>query len=98
MKLCQECVTERELCPQCVHNPLNTYRKDLFQSYHPTCPRGYSDCVSDPAFIKKYYPKWYEELYGDKEPSEAIWDEGGCMARVERDPEEKYYCYDDEDK
>lgn len=98
MKLCDECITERTLCPECIHNPLNHYKKNHFHDYVPVCPRGYPDCVSDPAYIKKNYPVWYEQLYGNKTPLEALWVENGCMESVERDPEEKFYCYDDEDK
>ena len=49
-------------------------------------------------YIKKNYPIWYEQLYGDKTPEEALYVENGCLARAERDPEELHYCYDDEDK
>lgn len=64
--------------------------------YIPSCPCGFTDCVSDPAYIQKYNPKHWEELgmptscddlhYG-KSPYEA--DERGY-----------FYCqwYDDEDK
>ena len=38
------------------------------------------------------------ELYGDKTPEEAIHEENGCMDRFINDPDEEYYCYDDEDK
>jgi hypothetical protein len=33
--------------------------------------------------------------YGDATPEEAIKE---CIKRVQEDPDEKYYCYDDEDK
>lgn len=66
--------------------------------YTPVCPRGYIDCVYDPAYIKHHYPKWYKSLYGDLSPEEAIHDSGGCVERMEDDPDEKYGCYDNEDK
>ena len=66
--------------------------------YNPVCPRGYMDCVYDPAYIKHCYPDWYKSLYGDLSPEEAIHDPGGCVERMENDPDEKYGCYDDEDK
>jgi hypothetical protein len=56
------------------------------------------DCVYDPAYIKHYHPEWYKETYGDKEPSEAIYEPGGCFDRYQKDPEMMHYCYDDEDK
>lgn len=66
--------------------------------YTPVCPRGYTDCVCDPAYIKFRHPEWYNKLYGDKTPEEAAHERGGCFDRLKEDPEEKYYCYDDEDK
>jgi hypothetical protein len=63
--------------------------------YKPLCPRGYTDCILDPAKIKAVNPVWYKELYGDATPEEAIKE---CIKRVQEDPDEKYYCYDDEDK
>lgn len=69
-----------------------------FQLYKPLCPRGYVDCVYDPAYIKFSSPEWYTELYGDMTPEEALYRSGGCFERFVNDPEERYYCYDDEDK
>lgn len=63
--------------------------------YEPTCPRGYTDCVNDPAYIKSADDKWYKKLYGDKAPEEAAEE---CRQKFMKDPDEKYYCYDDEDK
>ena len=63
--------------------------------YIPTCPRGYYDCTSDPAYIKATNPDWYKELYGDVPVKEAV---KSCIKRVEEDPYEEQYCYDDEDK
>lgn len=69
--------------------------KEEVMAYKPTCPRGYTDCIYDPAYIKFVHPEWYEELYGDMTVEEAA---GDCREKVARDPDEKYYCYDDEDK
>ena len=97
---CEKCVTDRGLCDRCSKNP--KYRdyphKSLFQAYKPTCPRGYTDCIRDPAYVKFYYPEWYKELFGDKTPEEAAHEENGCYDRFKNDPDMKYYCYDDEDK
>ena len=68
------------------------------EPYTPVCPRGYVDCVRDPAYIKYHYPDWYAKLYGDLTPLQAILTEGGCLERTVEDPDEEYYCYDDEDK
>lgn len=68
------------------------------KGYTPVCPRGYDDCVWDPAYIKHRDPEWYETLYGDLTPEEAAHIRGGCFDRFKDDPEEKYYCYDDENK
>ena len=71
---------------------------DKEPEYTPVCPRGYTDCVWDPAYIKFHDPEWYEELYGGITPEEAAHKENGCYDRVKEDPDMKYYCYDDEDK
>lgn len=49
-------------------------------------------------FIKCYHPKWYKEKYGDIIPEQAIQVEDGCIDQMRMDPEEEYYCYDNEDK
>lgn len=68
------------------------------RGYKPVCPRGYTDCVRDPAYIQHTDPEWYAELYGDKTPEEAAREENGCYDRMIADPDMNYYCYDDEDK
>lgn len=71
----------------------------LFEKeYAPVCPRGYDDCIWDPARIKHNNPDWYKRLYGDLTPEEAIRVPNGCMDRFNRDPNEDYYCWDDEEK
>lgn len=30
--------------------------------YTPTCPAGLVDCIYDPAYLRCYYPDWWEEL------------------------------------
>jgi hypothetical protein len=62
----------RNYCDPQVYQPL----------YTPTCPHGYEDCVYDPAYIKKHYPEWYEDL--------------GCPTTCENCPAGERY--DDEDK
>lgn len=64
-------------------------------SYKPVCPRGYIDCASDPAYIQQHYPDWYEKLYGDLTPTEAIYVDGGCYSKAMEDPDRQYYCHDD---
>ena len=56
--------------------------------YIPTCPYGYIDCVSDPAYIRRYNPKWWEELGMPTECSQAKYYEEDCSCQ----------WYDDEDK
>lgn len=95
MSRCDNCVTDRSFCDQCADNP--KYPKySYYQDYIPTCPRGYTDCVFDPAYIKCYHPEWYAKLYGNMTPEEAS--KEACVKRVEEDPDEIYSCYDDEDK
>ena len=65
------------------------------KTYRPTCPYGYEHCVSDPAYIKAYYPDWFEELYGNKTPWQAAREH--CDPCLEKYPK---CCpwFDDEDK
>lgn len=97
MSVCEKCVASKDLCKDCRDNPIfkKVPRTSNFMAYVPTCPREYTDCVSDPAYIKFYHPDWYKRLYGDKTPYEAAEE---CRQAVIDDPDERYYCYDDEDK
>ena len=94
---CERCVQDPEMCVNCSDNPVyaNIPRYSLYMAYKPVCPRGFSDCVTDPAYIKFHYPDWYKELYGDKTPEEAA---EKCRQKMLEDPDEENYCYDDEDK
>ena len=59
------------------------------EPYHPTCPCGCDDCISDPAYIRWNHPKWWEEL---GMPTK-------CDMYEVSDDGEVYCChYDDEDK
>jgi hypothetical protein len=64
--------------------------KDLIKkpNYIPSCPYGYRDCISDPAYIRCYHPEWWEELGMPTECECADEYEEGCHCRY----------YDDEDK
>jgi hypothetical protein len=73
-------------------------KKHESMPYTPVCPRGYDDCVRDPAYIKHHYPDWYKELYHDLPPEKAIYVHNGCYDHMQEDPNEEHYCYDDEDK
>ena len=78
--------------------PNNDTRKIEIEKYKPVCPRGYEDCIWDPARIQYINPEWYKRLYGDMTPEEAVNAPFGCRDKVADDPDEKYYCYDDEEK
>lgn len=88
--LCEKCVTDRSLCDRCRDNP--KYRdypsQTLFAEYIPVCPKGYGDCVYDPAYIKFHYPEWYKREFGVMSLEEAVM--VGCSASE--------CSYDDEDK
>ena len=104
MSKCERCVSDKSWCSECRDNPevqkilASLPTKSCFMAYVPVCPRGYVDCVCDPAYIQFYHPEWYKKMHGDKTPLEALWAENGCMDSFINDPDEKYYCYDDEDK
>ena len=104
---CEKCIfdkNDKSVYLECRENPvvqrilMTLPKRSYFMEYEPVCPRGYCDCVYDPAYIKYYHPEWYKKLYGDMTPKEAIYVENGCHERMEQDPDEIYYCYDDEDK
>ena len=91
---CDICVTDKALCDSCKDNI--KYRnlvpnQSFFATYIPVCPLGIKDCISDPAYIKRHYPEWYKDLYGDIPPEEAA--RRACSGYTY--PCE---CYDDEDK
>ncbi len=95
---CDSCVTDRSECAKCRDNPIykDVPTCSLYQAYLPTCPRGYIDCIYDPAYIKSESPEWYKELYGDLTPEQAS--QKSCAEKVKEDPDEEYDCYDNEDK
>lgn len=97
MNRCNTCVTDKSLCDSCIDNPKykDVPRCSQYREYNPTCPRGYDDCIYDPAYIKYHNPKWYNKLYGDKTPEKVS--ELGCKPRMMEDPDENNYCYDNED-
>ena len=97
MSRCDTCVTDKSLCENCRDNPKykDVPKYSQYKEYNPTCPRGYDDCVYDPAYIKCRHPEWYKKLYGDKTTEEAA---ERCRKVVIDDPDEKGYCYDNEDK
>ena len=73
------------LIESAVHQAKGIVRKP---DYIPTCPYGYEDCISDPAYIRCYHPKWWEELGMPTECSQAKHYEEDCSCQ----------WYDDEDK
>lgn len=74
---------------RCIESDVEKVANILYQApYTPSCPYGYEDCVSDPAYIRAYHPKWWEEL---GMPTECE-----CADEYEEDCSCRYY--DDEDK
>lgn len=88
---CITCVNPDKQCEKCRDNPrFSDYpHYSYYMEYVPVCPKGYKDCVCDPAYIKYYHSKWYTEMYGDKPPEDVA--KESCDLNDE-------YCYDDEDK
>jgi hypothetical protein len=95
---CDVCATDKSRCIECRENPVyaDVPTHSLFQAYVPTCPRGYTDCINDTAYLKVYHPNYYHDLYGDLTPEQAS--AQSCSKLVLADPDERHYCYDDEDK
>ena len=74
---------------KCIEGDVHKAASILYQPpYTPSCPYGYEDCVSDPAYIRWNHPEWWEELGMPTECSKAKEYEEGCSCRY----------YDDEDK
>jgi hypothetical protein len=103
LEYCLKSITPRNMLAICnlierayKQNDLTLYN-DFRTKYDEQC-NLINDCVYDPAYIKHCYPDWYKSLYGDLSPEEAIHAPGGCVEQMENDPDEKYGCYDDEDK
>lgn len=97
---CNVCKASKEYCRKCRRNPVYAQiNGDYFMEYVPACPLGYTDCISDPAYIKHHYPEWYTKLYGDKTPEEVI-DCDKNLMKEEYNGEIYYSCndYDNEDK
>ena len=104
MSKCETCVSDKSWCTECINFPIyqevlaKLPKKSYYMYNIPVCPRGYVDCVYDPGYIKFFHPEWYKELYGDMTPEEAIYKKDGCHEKYLNDPNEEYYCYDNEDK
>lgn len=86
-----KCIQDKRLCHKCTFNESLPKLASYLKFYEPVCPKGYNDCVLDPAYIKYYYPDWYKDLYGNKTPVEVALEE--CGGKALHDD-----CYDDEDK
>ena len=92
-------------CMLVLMNDIKDYVKRLKDSpvetlpldYTPVCPKGYTDCIWDPAYIQFNHPKWYKELYGDMPPAKAVLTDEGCYEMIKQHPEICFY-YDNEDK
>lgn len=106
MSKCELCVfneveNNKDICINCKDNPLvqkilaSLPKSSSFTRYIPVCPKGYTDCIYDPAYIECYDPEWYKDLYGDLSPEEAVRTESECCRNFN-----SKYCniYDNEDK
>lgn len=88
--LCDACVTSKEFCDSCKHNPKYRNLKDYFINYTLTCPYRLVWCVLDPGYIKAHHPYWYQSIFGDKLPEDVVKESCEDCVRGSR--------YDDEDK
>ena len=93
---CAKCLNEgTEICEKCLDNPKYRDFGRFYKEYEPSCPYGYDDCISDPAYIKHYYPDWYKDLYGDAHINEVR--KNRCFP-LHRNYPDRCPNYDDEDK
>lgn len=88
MTRCNKCVAPESLCIKCRENPIYAEipQYSQFRAYNPVCPRGYTDCASDPAYLKHYHPEWYKTLYGDLTPVQALEVTNGCIGFCKKRP------------
>lgn len=86
---CKECISDKSLCIKCQFNPDYEFLANYYKPYEPTCPKGYKDCVNDPAYIYWIDRDWYNELYENMTVKEAS--QLSCNI-------DSSNCYDDEDK
>lgn len=97
--MCAEARHWRETTEQMYHTamttPIQILQRELNrlrpQQYTPTCPFGYNDCISDPAYIRTYHPEWWIEL---GRPTQC----GSEYNQEEADAMGWCQYYDDEDK
>lgn len=97
--MCAEAKHWRKTTEQMYHKamatPVVNLQRELVrllpEDYTPTCPFGYGDCISDPAYIRCYHPEWWIEL---GRPTECH-----CgYSQAEADHMTGCPYYDDEDK
>ena len=97
--MCAELAHQREIPKQMYRTAMAApvgkmeweLKKFLPEAYEITCPFGYGDCISDPAYIRAYHPEWWVELGRPTQCSCGYtYDEADHMT----------HCpyYDDEDK
>lgn len=68
--MCAELAHQREIPRQMYWAALGStvgridyeLKRFLPEDYKPTCPYGACDCISDPAYIRKYHNEWWIEL------------------------------------
>lgn len=69
-KMCAELAEARKIPGEMFWAAMNStigsmrgkLQKLIPNSYKPTCPYGAVDCISDPAYIRKYHNEWWIKL------------------------------------
>lgn len=88
-----DCCINKIYCKSCSEYYGYIPKQSLYTDYIPVCPLGYGDCIYDPAYLKRNYPDYYKEEFGELTPFEASLTEH-CQLCVKNDGIQ----YDDEDK
>lgn len=70
---CDTCLNQHkpQACEYCYDNPKFAGLISHYTPYLEVCPINNEGCGDDPGFIKYFYPKRYEKLFGDISPKEA---------------------------
>ena len=99
---CRRIFVDETTCVDCIHKSLLSKAKRELKKegvivepekrYKPTCPYGHKDCVCDPAYM---HQRSTGPEVTDKQYKKMLTE---CREHFRDDPEEKYPCYDDEDK
>lgn len=71
---CENCLNryKPQMCQRCSDNPKILNLLSYYTPYLEVCPIGKWRCSNDPGYIKYYFPKRFEEEFGNISLTEAV--------------------------